>query len=170
MRLNSTTSLWILASILYSGSYTVRYLCMIRKAETSQQLGWSLRSPKEKQCDCSFDPNQCYRRLPLSTSPSMAAPVAAVHSKLLAFKVPAVAPFTTDNCMRSNHCSVSRRAKLASFTPVKHQGSLRRTLRIVAARTESADLPLGNKVPDFQVKLWYNFLYAYCYCAYLLGR
>lgn len=86
----------------------------------------------------------------------MAAPVVAVHSKLLASKVPAVCPFTVDNCVRSNHCSVSR-AKLASFTPVKHRGSLRRTLRIVAARTESADLPLGDKVPEFQVKLQYNF-------------
>ena len=102
---------------------------------------------------CSFDPNQFHRRLLLSKSPSMAAPVAAVHSKLLASKVPAVAPFTSDSCMRSNHCSVSGRAKLALFTPVKHKGSLRRTLRIVAARTESADLPLGNKVPEFQVKL-----------------
>lgn len=96
------------------------------------------------------------RRLPLSTFPSMAALVAAVHSKLLACKVPAVAPFVANNrttCKRSNHCNVSRRAQLASFTPAKHKCSLRRTLPIVAARTESADLPLGNKVPEFQVKL-----------------
>ena len=32
------------------------------------------------------------------------------------------------------------------------RGSVQRRLQIVAARTESSDLPLGNMIPDFEVR------------------
>ncbi len=53
----------------------------------------------------------------------------------------------------ANH-SIGRQANSASFRRAKRDQSLRKSLQIVAARTESADLPLGDTVPNFQVPKW----------------
>jgi len=87
----------------------------------------------------------------------MAGPASLLHTSVLASRSLAFSPtrrvgplgFTS-----SAHRSIGRQANSASFSPAKNDQSLRKTLQIVAARTESADLPLGDTVPDFQVPQW----------------
>lgn len=83
----------------------------------------------------------------------MAGPASLLHTSVLARSLAFsptrhVAPpgFTS-----SAHRSIGRQANSASLSPAKKDQSLRKSLQIVAARTESADLPLGDAVPDFQV-------------------
>ncbi len=85
---------------------------------------------------------------------SMAAPASLLHTSVLASRSLAFRP-TRDvapvGFISSANHSIGRQAKSASFSRVKRDQSLRKSLQIVSARTESADVPLGDTVPDFQV-------------------
>lgn len=87
----------------------------------------------------------------------MAGPASRLHTSALASRSLAFSP--TRHVASPGHPgfnsfahrSIGRQANSASFSPAKKDQSLRKSLQIVAARTESADLPLGDTVPDFEV-------------------
>lgn len=88
---------------------------------------------------------------------SMAGPASLLHTSVLASRSLAFCPtrdvvpvgFTSS----ANH-SIGRQANSASFSRAKRDQSLLKSPQIVAARTESADLPLGDTIPNFQVPQW----------------
>ena len=88
---------------------------------------------------------------------SMAGPASLLHTSVLASRSLAFRPTTHVAPIRftssANH-SIGRQANSASFCPAKKDHSPRKSLQIVAARTESADFPLGDTIPDFQVPQW----------------
>ncbi|KAL0034488.1 hypothetical protein WJX79_005181 [Trebouxia sp. C0005] len=87
----------------------------------------------------------------------MAGPASRLHTSALASRSLAFSP--TRHVASPGHPgfnsfahrSIGRQANSASFSPAKKDQSLRKSLQIVAARTESADLPLGDTVPDFEL-------------------
>ena len=85
---------------------------------------------------------------------SMAGSALLLHTSILASRSLTFSParrVAAPGFTSSAHRSIGRQAKSASFSPAKRDQSLRKLLQVVAARTESADLPLGDTVPDFQV-------------------
>ncbi|DBB12909.1 hypothetical protein WJX82_002719 [Trebouxia sp. C0006] len=84
----------------------------------------------------------------------MAGPASLLHASVLASRSLAFRPTTHVAPIRftssANH-SIGRQANSASFCPAKKKHSPRKSLQIVAARTESADFPLGDTIPDFQL-------------------
>jgi len=88
---------------------------------------------------------------------SMAGPASLLHTSVLASRSLAFRPtrhVAPPGLTSSANHSIGRQANSASFSPAKKDQSLRKSLQIAAARTESADLPLGDTVPDFQVPQW----------------
>lgn len=83
----------------------------------------------------------------------MARPGSLLHTNVLASRSLAFSPNRRgpQGLISSARRSFGRQANSASFSPVKKNKSLRKSLQIVAARTESADLPLGDTLPDFQL-------------------